>query len=221
VKRFYTFLFTLLALSLSSITHAKENLDHVRYGKENIDGINIFYRETGDPSKKAVVLLHGFPTSSHMYREVLAELGDEFYLIAPDYPGYGDSDFPAQSEYTYTFDNIAETMDQFLIKRGLKNYTLMIQDYGAPIGFRIATKHPEKVSGFVVMNGNAYEEGLSPEGWAPIMKYWKDKNQPELEKTITEQVFSLEGLKWQYTHGTRNQANIKCNLICFLIIKTT
>ena len=176
MKRFYTFLFTLLALSLSSITHAKENLDHVRYGKENIDGINIFYREAGDPSKKAVVLLHGFPTSSHMYREVLAELGDEFYLIAPDYPGYGDSDFPAQSEYTYTFDNIAETMDQFLIKRGLKNYTLMIQDYGAPIGFRIATKHPEKVSGFVVMNGNAYEEGLSPEGWAPIMKYWKNKN---------------------------------------------
>ena len=204
MKRFYTFLFTLLALSLSSITHAKENLDRVRYGKENIDGINIFYREAGDPSKKAVVLLHGFPTSSHMYREVLAELGDEFYLIAPDYPGYGDSDFPAQSEYTYTFDNIAETMDQFLIKRGLKNYTLMIQDYGAPIGFRIATKHPEKVSGFVVMNGNAYKEGLSPEGWAPIMKYWKDKNQPELEKTIAEQVFSLEGLKWQYTHGTRN-----------------
>ena len=89
MKRFYTFLFTLLALSLSSITHAKESLDHVRYGKENIDGINIFYREAGDPSKKAVVLLHGFPTSSHMYREVLAELGDEFYLIAPDYPGYG------------------------------------------------------------------------------------------------------------------------------------
>ena len=126
MKRFYIFLSTLLILSFSSVIHAEENLDRVRYGKENIDGINIFYREAGDPSKKAVVLLHGFPTSSHMYREVLAELGDEFYLIAPDYPGYGDSDFPAQSEYTYTFDNTAETMDRFLIKRGLKNYTLMI-----------------------------------------------------------------------------------------------
>ena len=173
-----------------------------------MDGLDIFYREAGDPSKKALVLLHGFPTSSHMYREVLAELGDEFYLIAPDYPGYGDSSFPSADEYTYTFDNIAETMDKFLIQRGLKNYTLMIQDYGAPIGFRIATKHPEKVAGFVVMNGNAYEEGLSPEGWAPIMKYWENKNNPELEKTIAQQVFSLDGLKWQYTHGTRNPEGI-------------
>lgn len=195
-------------LSVPTVSSAAENLNAVRYGTEKVDGLDIFYREAGDPSKKAVVLLHGFPTSSHMYREVLAELGDEFYLIAPDYPGYGDSSFPNTDEYTYTFDNIAGTMDKFLIQRGLKNYTLMIQDYGAPIGFRIATKHPEKVSGFVVMNGNAYEEGLSPEGWAPIMKYWKNKDNPELEKTIAKQVFSLDGLKWQYTHGTRNPEGI-------------
>lgn len=208
MKRLTALLSLILIFSISNVLHAQGDLDKVRYGKETIDGVNIFYREAGDPTKKAVVLLHGFPTSSHMYRDVLAQLGNEFYLIAPDYPGFGDSDFPPQSEYTYTFDNIAKTMDQFLIKRGLKKYTLMIQDYGAPIGFRIATKHPEKVSGFVVMNGNAYEEGLSPEGWAPIMKYWKNKNQPELEKTIADQVFSLEGLKWQYTHGTRKPENI-------------
>lgn len=206
------FAMTIMALTIVISTprasSAAEGLSAVRYGTEKVDGLDIFYREAGDPSKKAVVLLHGFPTSSHMYREVLAELGDEFYLIAPDYPGYGDSSFPSADEYSYTFDNIAETMDKFLIQRGLKNYTLMIQDYGAPIGFRIATKHPEKVSGFVVMNGNAYEEGLSPEGWAPIMQYWENKDNPELEKAIAKQVFSLDGLKWQYTHGTRNPEGI-------------
>lgn len=179
----------------------------VRYGTEKVDGLDIFYREAGDPSQKAIVLLHGFPHSSHMYRDVLAALGNEFYLIAPDYPGFGDSSFPSVEEYTYTFDNIAETIDKFLIQRGLNNYVLTIQDYGAPIGFRIATKHPEKVRGFVVMNGNAYQEGLSPEGWGPILQYWQGKT-PELEAAITSQVFSAEGLKWQYTHGTRNPESI-------------
>ncbi|PZD74668.1 Haloalkane dehalogenase [Acaryochloris thomasi RCC1774] len=179
----------------------------VRYGTEKVDGLDIFYREAGDPSKKAVVLLHGFPHSSHMYRDVLAALGDEYYLIAPDYPGFGDSSFPSVQEYTYTFDNFAETIDKFLIQRGLNSYVLMIQDYGAPVGYRIATKHPEKVKGFVVMNGNAYEEGLSPEGWGPIFQYWKGKT-PELEAGIAGQVFSPDGLKWQYTHGTRNPDGI-------------
>lgn len=192
-----------MSSTLSASTQSEENLSHVRYGKESVEGVNIFYREAGDPNKQAVVLLHGFPSSSHMYREVLNKLGSEFYLIAPDYPGFGDSDFPAQADYIYTFDNISETMDKFLIQRNLNNYVLMVQDYGAPIGYRIATKHPKKVRGLVVMNGNAYEEGLSVEGWGPIFKYWKGKT-PELEKTIAENVFSLEGLKWQYTHGTRN-----------------
>ena len=186
----------------------KDDLSTVRYGTEQVDGLDIFYREAGDPSKQAVVLLHGFPHSSHMYREVLAALGDEFYLIAPDYPGFGDSSFPSVKEYTYTFDNLAETIDKFLSRRRINKQVLMIQDYGAPVGFRIATKHPEKVKGFVVMNGNAYEEGLSKEGWAPIMEYWKNKNNPELEKAIAGQVFSDEGLKWQYTHGTRNPDGI-------------
>ena len=209
-KLFLIFAITLILFTTGCISMAntKKNLTTVRYGTETVDGLNIFYREAGDPSKKAVVLLHGFPHSSHMYRNVLAELKDEFYLIAPDYPGFGDSSFPSVEEYTYTFDNIAETIDKFLIQRGLKNYVLAIQDYGAPVGFRIATKHPEKVKGFIVMNGNAYKEGLSLEAWAPIMKYWENKNNPELEAAIADQVFSDEGLKWQYTHGTKNPEGI-------------
>lgn len=180
----------------------------VRYGTETVGNVEIFYREAGDPEKQAVVLLHGFPSSSHMYRDVLSSLGDEYYLIAPDYPGFGDSSFPSTDEYDYTFDNLADTIDQFLIQRKLNDYVLMIHDYGAPVGFRIAVKHPEKVKGFVVMNGNAYAEGLSPEGWAPIQKYWENKDNPELEQTIIKNVFSDGGFQWQYTHGTRNPAGI-------------
>jgi len=191
------FLITLFGLSLSA--QAKD-LSHVRYGTEQVDGVNIFYREAGDPAKQAVVLLHGFPSSSHMYRDVLAELSDEFYLIAPDYPGYGYSDKKLPSEYTYTFDNVADTMDKFLIQRGLSNYVMMIQDFGAPVGFRIATKHPEKVAGFVVMNGNAYEEGLGKE----VVDFLKEERTPENEARKLASDFSYDALKWQHTHGTRN-----------------
>jgi len=206
-SKFKITLFSLLTLAFFLIpnVHAGDNIERVRYGTENVDGLDIFYREAGDPnsSKPALVLLHGFPSSSHQYREVLAELGDEFYLIAPDYPGYGDSSFPSKDEYTYTFDNIANTIDKFLIQRGLNRYVLMIQDFGAPVGLRIATKHPKKVKGLVVMNGNAYEEGISEAGWGKVLDYWK-KRTPELEKHIINTVFSLEGFRWQYTHGTRN-----------------
>lgn len=211
MKRYKVFAFSLLVIltSLSFAVHAKESFERVRYGTEKIDGLDIFFREAGNPNSKkpALVLLHGFPSSSHQYREVLAELGDEFYLIAPDYPGYGDSSFPSKTEYDYTFDNIANTIDKFLIKRGLSHYVLMIQDFGAPVGLRIAAKHPEKIAGLVVMNGNAYEEGISKEGWGKVLDYWK-KRTPELEKHIIDNVFSLEGFKWQYTHGTRNPDSI-------------
>lgn len=204
-----TFLFFIIITSLTTTAYADKKINRVQYGIEKIDGLDIFYREAGDPASKkpALVLLHGFPSSSHQYREILAELGDEFYLIAPDYPGYGDSSFPSKKEYTYTFDNISETMDKFLIKRGLTRYVLMIQDFGAPIGLRIAKKHPEKVAGLVIMNGNAYEEGISKKGWGKVLDYWKTPT-PELEKHIIDNVFSLGGFKWQYTHGTRHPESI-------------
>ncbi len=195
------------ALIATGLT-AQADSTAVRYGTEAVDNIEVFYREAGDPQKQAVVLLHGFPSSSHMYRDVLSSLGDEYYLIAPDYPGFGDSSFPSTDEYDYTFDNLADTIDQFLSQRDVNDYVLMIHDYGAPVGFRIAVKNPEKVKGFVVMNGNAYAEGLSPEAWAPIQKYWENKDNPKLEQTIIDNVFSDGGFQWQYTHGTRNPAGI-------------
>ncbi len=182
----------------------RENLSHVRYRTEKVGELDIFYREAGDPLQQAVVLLHGFPTSSHMYRKVLNALGDQYYLIAPDYPGFGESSVPTIEDYTYTFDNLAETMDQFLVELGLKDYVLMIHDYGAPIGFRIATKHPDRVKGLIVMNGNAYEEGLGE----MVMQSLQQERTPEAEATTAENTFSLQAIKWQYTHGTRIPENI-------------
>ncbi|WP_231459937.1 MULTISPECIES: alpha/beta fold hydrolase [unclassified Pedobacter] len=166
-----------------------------------VEGVDIAYREAGNPEKPTMVLLHGFPSSSHQYRKVLAQLSDDFHLIAPDYPSFGNSDFPSENEYEYTFDNIAKTMDAFLEKKKIVSYALMIQDYGAPIGFRIAAAHPERVTAIINQNGNAYLEGLG-DAWAGIRALWKDRN-PETEKAILP-AFSLDGLKWQYTHGTRN-----------------
>jgi len=193
----------IVAMSLSTNNYAEEVDNMVKYGVEKVEELDIFFRESGDPAKPVIVLLHGFPSSSHMYREVLSGLGDDYYLIAPDYPGFGDSSYPSSEKFTYTFDNIARVMNRFLEQRGLKKYSLMIQDYGAPIGFRIATAHPERVQSIITMNGNAYKEGISPAGWGPVLDYWETKT-VALEKVIIENVFSHDAMKWQYTHGTRN-----------------
>ncbi|MEN7549967.1 alpha/beta hydrolase [Rapidithrix thailandica] len=168
---------------------------------QKVEGLNIFYREAGDPKNKTIVLLHGFPTSSHMYREVLDKLSDEYHLIAPDYPGFGESEYPSPEQFTYSFDHLASIMDKFLESLSLDEYTLMVQDYGAPIGYRIATAHPERVKALIVQNGNAYEEGLGT-AWATLKRLWKDRS-PENERAALE-AFTLEGIKWQYTHGTQN-----------------
>lgn len=194
----------LLATSILSVFAIDPAVAQTQYGYETVDGHEIFFREAGDPNDPALVLLHGFPSSSHQYRELIDDLSDEFYLIAPDYPGFGASDFPSADVYEYTFDNIADTMDSFLEQRGVDEYSLYIQDYGAPIGMRIATEHPERVQALIVQNGNVYEEGLSPEAFDGIRPFWEGGRNAEVEAQIAAQVFSLEGLKWQYTHGTRN-----------------
>ncbi len=175
------------------------------YRSQEVNGINIAYREAGNPKNPTIVLLHGFPSSSHQYRKVLQELSDEYHLIAPDYPGFGNSDFPSADKYTYTFDNLAKSVDGLLEKLGLTSYALMIQDYGAPVGFRIATAHPERVTAIINQNGNAYTEGLG-EAWGDVRKFWANRN-AETEKALLP-IFSLEGLKWQYTHGTRNPETV-------------
>ncbi len=195
-----------VAMSLSLSAHTSAAAD-VHYGYESVDGVNIFYREAGKDNPSSIVLLHGFPSSSHQYRNLIRELGDEFHVIAMDYPAFGASDFPDPSGYEYSFDNISKTVNQFLEQREISSYAMYLQDYGAPIGMRIATQHPERVNALIFQNGNLYEEGLNKEAWAPIMKLWEGRD-TELEKVIASNVFGLEGLRWQYTHGTRNPDGI-------------
>ncbi len=183
----------------------EKKINSINYKTLDVDGVNIAYRESGNSKNPTLVLLHGFPSSSHQYRKVLNQLSDEFYLVAPDYPGFGNSDFPLTEDYKYTFDNIAKTINSFLELKGINTYALMIQDYGAPIGFRIATAHPERVTAIINQNGNAYEEGLG-EAWKGIRAFWANRNE-KTENTLLP-TFSLEGLKWQYTHGTRNPESV-------------
>ncbi len=180
-------------------------MQKVKYRTQEVDGLKIAYREAGNSNNPTIVLLHGYPSSSHQYRKVLNQLSEEYHLIAPDYPGYGNSDFPSADEYEYTFNNIAATIDAFLEKKEIRSYAIMMQDYGAPIGFRIATKHPERVTAIINQNGNAYEEGLG-KGWEGIRALWANRNE-NTEKALLS-AFTLEGLKWQYTHGTRNPENV-------------
>ncbi|MGB7707391.1 MAG: alpha/beta hydrolase [Nitrososphaeraceae archaeon] len=167
-----------------------------------VDGQTIFYREAGDKEKPTILLLHGFPTSSHMFRNVIPALADKFHLVAPDYPGFGYSSMPPVDTFEYTFDHLAEIMDKFVTQIGLERYSLYVMDYGAPVGYRIAVKHPEKIEALIVQNGNAYDEGLG-EFWEPLKAYWSDpteKNKNALKKFLT-----LEATKWQYTHGVKDE----------------
>ena len=170
-----------------------------------VNGVEIFYREAGSKDSPTILLLHGYPTSSHMFRNLMKDLSDSYYLLAPDYPGYGNSEQPPMDEFDYTFDNMAAIIEGFLEKLDVKKYSIYLMDYGAPIGFRIAAKYPERVEALIIQNGNAYDEGLL-EFWDPIKKYWNDKTE-ENGKAL-EGFHSLDGLKWQYTHGVKNPEKI-------------
>jgi len=199
--------FVAAALFIAGAANQAANADpnQVMYRTIKIDGQSIFYREAGPPDAPTVLLLHGFPTSSHMFRNLIPALADQFHLVAPDYPGYGNSSMPAVDEFDYTFDNLARVIDGFTQELGLDRYSLYVMDYGAPVGFRLATAHPERVEALIVQNGNAYEEGLR-EFWDPIRKYWNERT---AEKAAPLANFiSLDGVKWQYTHGVRNEASI-------------
>ena len=171
------------------------------YKTIKVDGLDIFYREAGPRNAPTILLLHGFPTSSQMFRNLIPALSETFHLVAPDYPGFGNSSMPSPNEFDYTFDNIAEVMDKFTQKLGLKKYTPYVMDYGAPVGYRLAVKHPERVQALIVQNGNAYEEGLR-EFWKPFRAYWKDRSEKNAEPL--RKFLNLEATKWQYTHGVRN-----------------
>jgi len=176
------------------------------YKTVTIEGLDIFYREAGSPDDPTILLLHGFPTSSHMFRNLIQVLSDRFHLVAPDYPGFGNSSMPSVEEYDYTFDGIAGIIDSFTEKLGLYKYSLYMMDYGAPVGYRLAVKHPERVESMIVQNGNAYEEGLR-EFWDPIKAYWKEKSR-ENGDVLRNSLLTIEATKWQYTNGVRNPETI-------------
>ncbi len=166
-----------------------------------VDGLDIFYRESGPKDAPTILLLHGFPTSSQMFRNLIPALSDRFHLVAPDYPGFGNSSMPRVADFDYSFDRLAEVMEGFVEAVGLKKYSLYVMDYGAPVGFRLAVRRPERVQALIVQNGNAYDEGLGA-FWDPFRAYWMDRN-AETAKPLAG-FLNLETTKWQYTHGARD-----------------
>ncbi len=168
------------------------------YRMATVDGHRIFYREAGRPDAPAVLLLHGFPTSSHMFRNLIPLLADRFRVVAPDLPGFGFSDAPDRADFPYTFDRLAGIIDRFTGVVGLERFAVYVFDYGAPIGFRLALAHPERITAIISQNGNAYEEGLS-EGWNPIQAYWREPT--EARRAALREFLAPEATKWQYTHG--------------------
>lgn len=211
-------------LGITTTSFAAQPVNTVSYKTVTIDGLDIFYREAGNPKHPTILLLHGFPTSSHMFRDLIPALADRFHLIAPDYPGYGYSSMPAVDQFDYSFDNLANVVDQFIDAVGLKKYSLYLMDYGAPIGFRIATKHPERVESLIIQNGNAYVEGIDNNFWEPIKAYWKDRDavnqgldndwwknvkatykKPNMTNDEALRfLLTLGATQWQYTNGVRN-----------------
>jgi pimeloyl-ACP methyl ester carboxylesterase len=170
----------------------------VMYRKVDVDGIGIFYREAGPKDAPTILLLHGFPTASHMFRDLIPQLADQFRLVAPDLPAFGQSDMPARSAFTYTFENIANVIDHFTEVIGLHRFAIYVFDYGAPVGFRLALRHPDRLAAIISQNGNAYEEGLS-DGWNPIRAYWQEPSSANRE--ALRSFLAPETTRWQYTHG--------------------
>jgi pimeloyl-ACP methyl ester carboxylesterase len=170
-----------------------------------VDGMNVFYREMGDANEITLLLLHGFPSSSHMYRDLMPLLSEQFHVVAPDLPGFGFTEVPQSREFSYTFDNLAKTVSAFTEALKLTRYAVYVFDYGAPVGFRLAAANPERVSAIISQNGNAYTEGLS-EAWNPIQAYWREQSAANRE--ALRGFLTYETTKWQYTHGVNDPTQI-------------
>jgi len=179
----------------------------VSYRTVDVDGLDVFYREAGRRGAPTILLLHGFPTSSHMFRNLIPALADAYHVVAPDYPGFGQSAMPPRDRFAYTFDALADVIGKFSEKIGLTTYALYVQDYGAPVGFRLAERHPDRVTALVVQNGNAYDEGIDNDFWIPIKAYWKDSAKKE-KRDALRGFLQPEATRWQYTHGVRNAESI-------------
>jgi pimeloyl-ACP methyl ester carboxylesterase len=186
-------------------TSARISRPDVYHKTIKIDGLDIFYREAGPKDAPTILLLHGFPTSSHMFRNLIPALADRYHVVAPDYPGYGNSSMPTVDEFEYTFDNVTDIVAKLPVKLGLERYSIYVMDYGAPVGFRLAVRHPERVEALIVQNGNAYDEGLL-DFWKPLKAYWKDKTTQNA--AALRELLTIDATKWQYTHGVRDTERI-------------
>lgn len=199
-----TLAFATLAL-LSPPVHAEQPWTpppQVLHRTITVDGLDIFYREAGPRDAPTILLLHGFPTSSHMFRDLIPALADKYHVVAPDYPGFGYSSAPSAQAFDYTFDNLADLIEKFTEKLGLRQYSLYLMDYGAPIGFRLAVRHPDRIQTLIVQNGNAYDEGIDNDFWKPIKAYWQDRSKENGD--ALRGLLTLDATKWQYTTGVRN-----------------
>jgi pimeloyl-ACP methyl ester carboxylesterase len=196
---------TVMTVSTASAAVAEQASVTVHYRSARIDGVNMFYREAGPADGPVVLLLHGFPTSSHMFRNLIPLLADRYHVIAPDYPGFGQSDAPDHTKFAYTFGHYADMVDTLMGKLGARKYAMYVMDYGAPVGYRLALKHPERVIGLIVQNGNAYDEGLR-EFWNPIKQYWKDGSKKSREALYV--LVKPETTRFQYTDGVKDLSRI-------------
>src|SRR5215467_451577 len=199
--------------SRTAVKRATPNQDAARLSvpltsvnKIEADGAQVFFRAAGDPNAPVDLLLHGFPTSSFMFRELIPRLAGDYRVIAPDLPAFGFTEVPAERQYVYSFDRLAATLNAFVQALKIRRYALYVFDYGAPTGFRLAMAHPERVTGIVSQNGNAYEEGLG-DAWDPIRKYWATPG-GETREEIRRNILTLEGIRWQYTHGVTDAESV-------------
>jgi Predicted hydrolases or acyltransferases (alpha/beta hydrolase superfamily) len=171
----------------------------------DVGPVTVFYREAGDRRNPTLLLLHGFPTSSHMFRQLIPLLADRYHIVAPDLPGFGYTSAPPRGEFAYTFDNLAQVVERFTDAIGLTRYAIYVFDYGAPVGFRLALARPERITAIISQNGNAYEEGLG-EDWAPVRRYWQDPSQDN--RDALRPMLTLDGIKWQYVHGVPDASQV-------------
>jgi pimeloyl-ACP methyl ester carboxylesterase len=188
-------------------TALETTVARIAYRSIEIDGLDIFYREAGAQNAPVVLLLHGFPSSSHMFRNLIPLLADKYRVLAPDFPGYGNSSAPSVDEYDYTYERFTDVIEQFTQRLGLSSYTIYLQDIGSSVGYRLAVRHPERVTALVIQNGEAYLEGINEEFFKPLRAYWEDRTE-ENAKPLRDWLLTINGTKWHYTYGVRNEEAI-------------
>jgi pimeloyl-ACP methyl ester carboxylesterase len=193
------------SLGFALVDVGRTGMNGTMYRTAEVDGFKVFYREAGPANGTKLLLLHGFPTASHMFRDLIPRLSERFHIVAPDLPGFGRSDMPSRNSFQYTFDHIASVIDRFTEVIGFAKFALYIFDYGAPTGLRIAVRHPERITAIISQNGNAYTEGLS-EGWNPIRVYWQDPS--EKNRQALRDFLSPQSTYWQYTHGVPDPSRV-------------